>query len=187
MRKLCLALAVALVGCGEQNRIASDFIPAADRVATAADDSGASISPVVPAASVTPDAKPPDAPGSRSPAVERTVSFAPLPGHALSGTARLRPDRQQTLVEITLTGGVSQRSYPGALRLGSCDRPGPTLHQLVEVTADTAGTGRAVSSVPIRFDSLVALSGVLIYGAAGRPETCATLAGEAVQAAAPAP
>jgi len=178
----CLAIAAALAGCGEQNRIASDFTPAADRVATSADDSGTSISPAVALPATVPSAKPPASPGASTLAAELETSFRSFPGYILAGTARLRPEGRQTLVTVTLTGGVSQRNYVGALQLGRCDRPGPALHQLVEVSADTTGIGRAVSSVPIRFDSLVALSTVLVYGTGGRSETCAGVGGGAVRA-----
>lgn len=174
-----LALLFLLAGCGDEDRTQTGYTPSNDRTSTSADDTTA-----VPARAV---AWPDTAPAALPPQDTLGLALAPLGDARVRGSGEVAAVGMATSISVTLAQAVGGATYEGAVRQGVCARIGPSVASLVPASADSLGSGRASSDVPVPVDSLTGKPHVVVYGRGGRPEACGPLGGAAAPVRTPAP
>lgn len=169
-----LAALLALAGCGDEDRTQTDYTASADKVSTSADDTAATPALAIPLSDTLPREAPPQD--------TFALALAPVPGARGRGSGEVMAAGKATSVAVALSGVVGGATYEGSVRQGRCAATGPAVASLFPVSADSLGSGRAASDVPVPVDSLTGRPHAVVYGRGGRTELC----GE-IRATAPPP
>lgn len=107
----------------------------------------------------------------------REVTFTPLAGSSVAGTALLQASGDRTRIQVELNGGQGVGTYAGHVHRGtSCDNLGEVVAPLQPVATNDQGQGAASSTVEQRMGDL--LDGkylIAFHQAGGQPVTCAVL------------
>ena len=164
---LMVLVALSLAACGDEDKTGTEGTPSNDRSATSTDDANPPLTQMA--------VDRPDTIVRRGAPLAMAVALDPLGALALSGQVEVAGKGEASSFAVRLAGGSSHASYEGAIRLGSCSRMGASVASLNPATADSLGSARAQTDVPIRMDSLVATPMVVVYGVGGRPATCGPL------------
>jgi hypothetical protein len=160
------AVVVLLAACTEEERTPLDYTEAVEQSSTSIADTATAPQPIIP--------DPQDTPVVPQPVLKAALnvvlqSFAQPP---LTGTARLKPNGNWTIVSIDLRTANGSGNYEGAVRQGACTAPGPTVTGLNPVSTDSLGKGASATFIDVPLDTLVAKPHIVIFGKGGRRESC---------------
>lgn len=165
--RIVLACILVLAACGDEDRTQTEFTASIDKTSTSADDSAAPPARAVPVPDTAEQPPPPQGTAA--------ISLAPLGRATVRGSGQVKAAGKASSISVALSQGIAGVTYEGAIRQGGCAAMGPNVASLYPVTADSLGSGRTSSDVPLPIDSLTSKPHVIVYGRGGRPETCAQI------------